>query len=938
MIEDYLRLIRHVSVGVFHLSDSHHVTSANPFLATILGFDSSEQLMDSKSSLPELVSIDPQSWDRLIKQVDAAESVHNKEIRMKKRDGSLLWGTVNLWSVPPELSSHRYEGTLSDITDFVQTQENLLQADALLEALSNARDMIIYAKDSDGRITRINDYFLRMMKKTEAEIFGKTSREIYCSGLGSEHMENDQEVMKEGETLRFEEMADTPEGRRYFLSVKSPYRDSSGNIAGLVGIAQDITDHRQTEIELRKTSRQRQLALDAAQMGWWRYDPVTKISSWDKRYKEIFQVSEDRAPNEQILERIHPDDLPSVIAKVEAALDPLDPKPYMATFRIHLPGGSQRWIEAHGIVDFEGDGADRKARDFIGTVQDISDRVRSHNALSHRISMQQVLTKAGRMLSLAQSQEEVIEAVRSTVREMTGADGATFVLRDGDKCHYVDESAIAPLWKGQRFPLTQCISGWVMLHRETAVIEDIYADPRIPSAAYRPTFVKSLAMVPVNREEPLAAIGAYWAEKHMPDNSTVEMLQTLADLVSVALKNVELYNELKNRIKDLASQKLAAESSSRAKSEFLANMSHEIRTPLNGVMGMLQLLEFTQLSAEQQKYVSLSIGSSRRLTSLLSDILDLSKIEAGKLRIMKHTFALITLRESIIGLLNLTAETKGLDLQIHLDPRLPSNLIGDEVRVRQILFNLVGNAIKFSTSGVVRVDISPLPYAQPGKLQVLFTVSDTGIGVDDAVLESLFEPFVQGENDFIRHYEGAGLGLTIVRRLITLMNGGMTIDSTVGKGTTVYFALPFEAPGMSNTDHLPQEIFQLTAKHSCNVLITEDDEVSCLAVKSLVEKCGCDTLIANNGQEAIQLLTERDVNLVLMDIRLPILDGVEATKAIRRGKAGNDKADIPIIAMTAYAMAGDREHFLAAGMNDYIKKTINFAELKEALRKFAVLT
>ena len=928
-------LLQQALFGVFHLSDSCHVISSNPFFAFMLGFDSAESLSGEKRSFPELAGIAQNDWDRIISQLESGGVALDQTLRMRKQDGTIVWGSLSLRSVTSDnRSAHHYEGVVLDVTAKIEAQEKLFQSEALLDAMGNARDTIVYAKDIEGRIVHINSIFLEMMKKTEAEVLGKTSSEIYDSEVGEEHEANDNQVLARGETIRFEEMADTPDGIRYFLSVKSPYMNSSGEIAGLIGIAQDITEHRRVEIELRKASQQRQLALDAAQMGWWCYDPITRMSSWDDRYREMFQVVGDQAPNDQILERIHPDDLPDVMNKVAAALDPADPKPYMAKFRIFLKDGSLKWIEAHGIVEFEGAGESKKAKNFIGTVQDITDWVRSNNALSKRINMQNVLTKTARMLSEAQNQDEVIKAVSSNVREMTGADATTFVLRDGEECHYVDESAISPLWKGQRFSLEECFSGWVMLNRKPAVIEDIYADTRIPADAYRPTFVKSLVMVPVNTKKPLAAIGAYWAKMHMPDDSVVEALKTLAVLVSVAMNNVRLYEELKNRISELAAQKLAAESSNRAKSEFLANMSHEIRTPLNGVMGMLQLLNRSELGEDETKFVSLALESSQRLTSLLSDILDLSRIEAGKLAITNNEFALDALRETIIGLLHLTAESKKVDLQFYIDPRLPAQVIGDEVRIRQILFNLVGNAIKFTEEGGVTVELSLQKIRREGEISMLIIVSDTGIGVSDDRMEDLFEPFVQGEEEHTRNYGGAGLGLSIVRRLVLLMHGVMAMDSSVGKGTTIYLSLPLGVPIKTDEKSMPQNNEQTKPLCRGKVLIAEDDEVSLFTAKRMVVKCGCDVTAAHNGQEALDILAQNDFDLVLMDIRMPKVDGVEVTKAVRRGDFGRAKTTTPIVAMTAYAMVGDKEKLMSAGVDDYITKPVDYEELTEIVSKF----
>ncbi|QLA20074.1 transporter substrate-binding domain-containing protein [Desulfolutivibrio sulfoxidireducens] len=381
----------------------------------------------------------------------------------------------------------------------------------------------------------------------------------------------------------------------------------------------------------------------------------------------------------------------------------------------------------------------------------------------------------------------------------------------------------------------------------------------------------------------------------------------------------------------LLQAKLAADAANRSKSEFLANMSHEIRTPLNGLLGMLQLLATTKQTDEQQEYVRTAINSSYRLTRLLADILDISRVEAGKMPILQAEFSLDCLKESILELFGPTAREHGLDFDFVLDAHIPVRLIGDEARVRQILFNLVGNALKFTEQGHVRVEVAQLSRVSPTTIRILFTVSDTGIGISDTELKNIFEPFAQAEGSYTRRFQGAGLGLSIVRKLIALMDGELAIDNTPGEGTTMYVSLPFELPVTAKersergaADHAPPP-------EPLRILFAEDDEISLFSGTKLLEKSGYAVVAAMDGQEALNRLSEQHFDLILMDIQMPVLDGVKATQAIRRATDLGAKANIPIIAMTAYAMTGDREKFLAAGMNDYLSKPVDIASLREVI-------
>ncbi|MEL7640342.1 MAG: ATP-binding protein [Solidesulfovibrio sp.] len=369
-----------------------------------------------------------------------------------------------------------------------------------------------------------------------------------------------------------------------------------------------------------------------------------------------------------------------------------------------------------------------------------------------------------------------------------------------------------------------------------------------------------------------------------------------------------------------------------AKTEFLANMSHEIRTPLNGILGMLQLMESTSLDGEQKEYILGALKSSKRLTLLLSDVLDISRIEAGKVTIRAEEFDICLQKDSVMDTFKLASKEKGLLLDFTIDDDMPRRIIGDEARLRQILFNLVGNAIKFTDKGHVTIEAYPL-LKNNVLFRVLFIVSDSGIGIPDDRLEDIFEPFTQVEGDYTRRFQGAGLGLSIVRRLVVLMHGELAIGDTDGGGTTFYLSLPFKLPVSPKT--LKEKAVETSCRSSVvrTVLYAEDDEMSLITGKRLLEKLGYAVVIAENGQEALTRLAAQEFDLILMDVQMPVMDGVKATRAIREGRAGEHNANIPIIAMTAYAMTGDKEKFLEAGMNDYLSKPVDMAALKEVIER-----
>jgi len=364
-------------------------------------------------------------------------------------------------------------------------------------------------------------------------------------------------------------------------------------------------------------------------------------------------------------------------------------------------------------------------------------------------------------------------------------------------------------------------------------------------------------------------------------------------------------------------------------------MSHEIRTPLNGILGMLQLLKASSLEQSQKGYLLDAIKSTNRLTRLLGDILDLSRIEAGKLAIRESEFSVANLRDSLAELFATAAREKGVGLEFNLHEGLPPALIGDENRLLQILFNLAGNALKFTEKGAVRVEAAPLTLAEASRIRVLFIVSDTGIGISDEQLKDIFEPFVQAEGSFARRYQGAGLGLSIVRKLVLMMGGELAIDNSPG-GTAIYLSLPFALPKTRPGRIEPvAPVKPAAARNNLRVLFAEDDEVSLAAGKRMLEKFGHAVTAAVNGREALARLAEGDFDLILMDVQMPVMDGVATTRAIRDSETLGGKSRIPIIAMTAYAMTGDREKFLAVGMDDYIAKPVDMEALAAIIARVA---
>jgi len=389
---------------------------------------------------------------------------------------------------------------------------------------------------------------------------------------------------------------------------------------------------------------------------------------------------------------------------------------------------------------------------------------------------------------------------------------------------------------------------------------------------------------------------------------------------------------VKNIEEELKKARDDAERMSRTKGEFLANMSHEIRTPMNGVIGTLQLLEDTKLNETQREYVEIAYKSADSLMSILNDILDLSKIEAGQLEFEAIPFDLREVVNDVVVLHSLKAEQMGIYLNSNVDEAVPRNVIGDPTRMRQVMVNLISNAIKFTSEGGVSVHIK-LKLKDEKDALIRVEVMDTGIGIPKSKHQKLFVAFSQADGSTTRKYGGSGLGLTIVRQLVEMMKGNLGVDSEVGKGSKFWFVIPL---GIARDDEI-SEMPAIVAKPvvlTGKVLLVEDNPINQMVAKKMLEKTGLVSVLAENGKEALERLEQEEFDAVLMDCQMPEMDGFEATRLWREQEQMLSNGRLPIIAMTANVMQGDRERCLASGMDDYLGKPVRQAELGSVLQRW----
>ncbi len=519
-------------------------------------------------------------------------------------------------------------------------------------------------------------------------------------------------------------------------------------------------------------------------------------------------------------------------------------------------------------------------------------------------------------LANSRSMNDIMRVVRKKARELVGSDGATFVLRDDDSCYYADEDAIQPLWKGSRFPIGACVSGYSMIHKEPVVIEDITKDDRVPIDAYRNTFVKSLVMVPIRASQPIGAIGNYWADNHKATVEEIEVLQALADIVSTTIENVQLYAALDTRVKEL-------DSTNRAKDEFLMILSHELRTPLNSILGWTKtLLEDDQKEVKELKEGLRTIERSAGVQlRIVEDLLDISRIIAGRLFLEKKPVDLDKVLRESIDAVSSAATDKNISLRLERSPY--SNIVtGDHGKLVQVLQIVLANAIKFTPNkGVIQVLLD----REQGFSRVQIT--DNGEGMTKDILPFIFDRFRQADSSMRRKYGGLGLGLAIAKHLVEAHGGRIQVDSGgVGHGSSFTIFVPISAVdllnSMSEANRSHQQILQ-----DVKILAVDDSPEAVELLNYILTKKGAKVLISENVNEALKSIKSANPDVVVCDLSMPGEDGYSLIKRVRA--SGNR---VPAIALTAFA---DKQHELEAlgsGFDLFLTKPVNPGLLVDRVR------
>ncbi|WP_010162388.1 PAS domain S-box protein [Sphingomonas sp. PAMC 26617] len=771
-------------------------------------------------------------------------------------------------------------------------QNQLQQSEERFRHMTDSAPIGVFRADEHGQLTYVNRVWSEKVGLTIEEMLGDGWRRALNTDVPFEEDPTWRGFNKPGDVRRRVTCFHGADGADLWIeTVNAAEFDQDGKLSGFIGAAHDVTEQRRVNERLSASERRFQALANLAPAGIFRTDASGGCSYVNDSWLQTTGLKNGEWENSGWVRALHPDDQDRVFEGWAQAV--AEQRDYRADFRWIKPDGSCSWVDVIGRPEHDVDGA---VTGFIGVSLDITERRHAEQILAEREQQLRILAS---------------NATDAVLRiSLTG------------QCLYASPSATRLLGvPAEHLVGTQILARF---HPEDdATVRDAFAELAAGAINHR-----TIAYRAQSADDPT---GYRWFEAHCglvrdEDHAPREIIASIRDV-----------SDNKALEEDLKTARQRAESAASAKAAFLANMSHEIRTPMNGVLGFTELLGMTELSAEQRRHVDLIADSGRSMMRLLNDILDISKIDSGQMEIAHERVDLRHSLKSAARLMEPIAQSKGVAILIDVSDSIPQAMMGDRLRIRQIMLNLIGNAVKFTEHG--KIAIRARSEGAGAHASLVMDVEDSGIGIAADRLTMIFEQFAQADSSTARKYGGTGLGLAISSNLARLMGGTITVRSVEGRGTTFTVTLPLVAgdPAAVAATIATSEAAAPTVVGQARVLIAEDHDINQMLILALAEAADLDATLATNGAEAIAKVEEaahsgKPFDLVLMDVQMPVIDGLEATRRLRAG--GFSAEMLPIVALTANAYVEDVQACHTAGMQAHLAKPVRLRDIQAIVTRF----